>query len=261
MRGLKAGDEPRTPDKKSSKKENEDEKVAAKKVEVEKRKLEENEKESEDNSRLDLKRMRSESVSPPPDISITPVVTNIKAEPSTALVPIADDEADNIEEEADYEEEDSFDDDITSIAIKHEPINQIELYKRQQQQQQQFHPQHHQQQQSQLEQALRQPLDPYSSYQAMQQSNPLASMTSLAAMYRSQEQVTDRTVAIPGAERSRIGPGLEHYRMTSQEGKIAMDLLPEDVNNIMAQSTQPYCPLCNKDCGNFPNLRSHLQVR
>ena len=22
----------------------------------------------------------------------------------------------------------------------------------------------------------------------------------------------------------------------------------------------PVCPMCNKDCGNMPNLRSHLQV-
>ena len=29
----------------------------------------------------------------------------------------------------------------------------------------------------------------------------------------------------------------------------------------MAQSTTPICPICNKDCTNFPNLRSHLQVR
>jgi len=53
---------------------------------------------------------------------------------------------------------------------------------------------------------------------------------------------------------------LEYYKETSQEGKVPMDLLPEDVNAIMAQSTTPFCPICNKDCGNFPNLRSHLQV-
>ena len=28
----------------------------------------------------------------------------------------------------------------------------------------------------------------------------------------------------------------------------------------MSQSTTPYCPICTKDCANFPNLRSHLQV-
>jgi len=268
VRGLKAGDEPKTPDIiKSAKKDNEEPKSPVKKVEAEKRKLEETEAESQEESfKAEAKRNRQESVSPPPDISITPVA-NIKMEPSTALVPVDTNEGD-VEEEAEYEGDESFDDDMSSIAIKHEPIDQggsVEAYKRQQQQQFQQGQQHLQQ--SQLEQALRQPLDPYAGYQAaasrhasLQQTNPLASMTSLAAMYRNQEQVTDRTVAIPGADRSRIGPGLDHYRMTSQEGKLPMDLLPEDVNNIMAQSTQPYCPLCNKDCGNFPNLRSHLQV-
>merc|ERR1719273_569397 len=53
---------------------------------------------------------------------------------------------------------------------------------------------------------------------------------------------------------------LEWYRHASQEGAVALDLLPEDINSIMSQSTTPYCPICSKDCGNFPNLRSHLQV-
>ena len=47
----------------------------------------------------------------------------------------------------------------------------------------------------------------------------------------------------------------------SDEGRVPLDLLPDDVNAIMAQSTTPICPICNKDCTNFPNLRSHLQVR
>ena len=42
--------------------------------------------------------------------------------------------------------------------------------------------------------------------------------------------------------------------------QVALDLLPEDINCIMSQSTTPYCPICTKDCANFPNLRSHLQV-
>lgn len=46
----------------------------------------------------------------------------------------------------------------------------------------------------------------------------------------------------------------------SDEGRVPLDLLPDDVNAIMAQSTTPVCPICNKDCTNFPNLRSHLQV-
>ena len=47
----------------------------------------------------------------------------------------------------------------------------------------------------------------------------------------------------------------------SDEGRVPLDLLPDDVNAIMAQSTTPVCPICNKDCTNFPNLRSHLQVK
>ena len=50
------------------------------------------------------------------------------------------------------------------------------------------------------------------------------------------------------------------HLQVSDEGKVPLDLLPDDVNAIMAQSTSPVCPICNKDCSNFPNLRSHLQV-
>jgi len=89
-------------------------------------------------------------------------------------------------------------------------------------------------------------------------SNPLVSMSNLAAMYQQQQsprQAKEKTPQILPNHRP-----LEHYRETSQEGKVPMDLLPEDVNAIMAQSTTPFCPICSKDCGNFPNLRSHLQV-
>jgi len=89
-------------------------------------------------------------------------------------------------------------------------------------------------------------------------SNPLVSMSNLAAMYQQQQsprQIKEKTPQILPNHRP-----LEHYRDTSQEGKVPMDLLPEDINAIMAQSTTPFCPICNKDCGNFPNLRSHLQV-
>jgi len=89
-------------------------------------------------------------------------------------------------------------------------------------------------------------------------SNPLVSMSNLAAMYQQQQsprQAKEKTPQILPNHRP-----LEYYKETSQEGKVPMDLLPEDVNAIMAQSTTPFCPICNKDCGNFPNLRSHLQV-
>jgi len=89
-------------------------------------------------------------------------------------------------------------------------------------------------------------------------SNPLVSMSNLAAMYQHQQsprQAKEKTPQILPNHRP-----LEYYKETSQEGKVPMDLLPEDVNAIMAQSTTPFCPICNKDCGNFPNLRSHLQV-
>ena len=89
-------------------------------------------------------------------------------------------------------------------------------------------------------------------------TNPLVSMSNLAAMYQQQQsprQAKEKTPQILPNHRP-----LEYYKETSQEGKVPMDLLPEDINAIMAQSTTPFCPICNKDCGNFPNLRSHLQV-
>lgn len=89
-------------------------------------------------------------------------------------------------------------------------------------------------------------------------SNPLVSMSNLAAMYQQQQsprQTKEKTPQILPNHRP-----LSYYRETSQEGKVPMDMLPEDVNAIMAQSTTPFCPICTKDCGNFPNLRSHLQV-
>ena len=94
--------------------------------------------------------------------------------------------------------------------------------------------------------------------------SPLVSMSNLAAMY--QHQLTSPTKQFtspakhetPGFEAG--GKTLEWYRASSQEGKVALDLLPEDINSIMSQSTTPFCPICNKDCANFPNLRSHLQV-
>jgi len=92
--------------------------------------------------------------------------------------------------------------------------------------------------------------------------NPLVSMSNLAAMYQQQQQQQAQS---PRKEPSIVTPPtnqrpLEHYKTASQEGKVPLDLLPEDVNAIMAQSTTPFCPICAKDCGNFPNLRSHLQV-
>eukprot|EP00096_Caligus_rogercresseyi_P004681 TRINITY_DN1908_c0_g1_i2.p1 TRINITY_DN1908_c0_g1~~TRINITY_DN1908_c0_g1_i2.p1 ORF type:complete len:433 (+),score=116.67 TRINITY_DN1908_c0_g1_i2:112-1410(+) len=33
----------------------------------------------------------------------------------------------------------------------------------------------------------------------------------------------------------------------------------EHISNILNTSTVPICPLCGKDCANFPNLRTHLQ--
>ena len=89
-------------------------------------------------------------------------------------------------------------------------------------------------------------------------TNPLVSMTNLAAMYQQTSPtkvVSKERNVISSSQRS-----LEWYRHTSQEGSVALDLLPEDINSIMSQSTTPYCPICNKDCANFPNLRSHLQV-
>ena len=83
-------------------------------------------------------------------------------------------------------------------------------------------------------------------------------MTNLAAMYQQSSPTKlaskERNVSV-GQQRP-----LDWYRQASQEGKVALDLLPEDINSIMSQSTTPFCPICNKDCANFPNLRSHLQV-
>ena len=87
--------------------------------------------------------------------------------------------------------------------------------------------------------------------------SPLVSMSNLAAMYQ-------HNLASPTKQEKPVleagGKTLEWYRATNQEGKVALDLLPEDINSIMSQSTTPFCPICNKDCANFPNLRSHLQV-
>ena len=92
--------------------------------------------------------------------------------------------------------------------------------------------------------------------------SPLVSMSNLAAMY--QHQLTSPTKQFTSPVKQDAGAfegkTLEWYRASSQEGKIALDLLPEDINSIMSQSTTPFCPICNKDCANFPNLRSHLQV-
>ena len=92
--------------------------------------------------------------------------------------------------------------------------------------------------------------------------SPLVSMSNLAAMY--QQQLTSPTKQFTSPAKQETpgfeGKTLEWYRASSQEGKVALDLLPEDINSIMSQSTTPFCPICNKDCANFPNLRSHLQV-
>jgi len=117
--------------------------------------------------------------------------------------------------------------------------------------------------------------------------SPLVSMTNLAAMYQQQQQQQqqqqkqqmqqqlqqqqhqqqlqqqmappDPQAASSKMDTSNYHP-LEHYRQISEEGRLPLDLLPDDVNAIMAQSTAPTCPICSKDCTNFPNLRSHLQV-
>ena len=83
-------------------------------------------------------------------------------------------------------------------------------------------------------------------------------MTNLAAMY--QQSSPTKVVSKERNVMSTSQRSLEWYRHASQEGAVALDLLPEDINSIMSQSTTPYCPICNKDCANFPNLRSHLQV-
>merc|ERR1719350_1108044 len=89
-------------------------------------------------------------------------------------------------------------------------------------------------------------------------------MSNLAAMY--QHQLTSPTKQFTSPAKQEVqgfeagAKTLEWYRANSQEGKVALDLLPEDINSIMSQSTTPFCPICNKDCANFPNLRSHLQV-
>ena len=83
-------------------------------------------------------------------------------------------------------------------------------------------------------------------------------MTNLAAMYQQSSPsklVTKERTVTTGQQRA-----LEWYKQASEEGKVALDLLPVDINSIMSQSTTPFCPICNKDCANFPNLRSHLQV-
>ena len=96
-------------------------------------------------------------------------------------------------------------------------------------------------------------------------SGPLAGMSSLAAMYQQQQQQQHSQAVVKQSQKPVAGAGLHRpldwYRDSSQQGKVALDLLPEDINAIMAQSTTPACPICNKDCGNFPNLRSHLQVK
>ena len=91
-------------------------------------------------------------------------------------------------------------------------------------------------------------------------ASPLVSMTNLAAMY---QQTASSPTKVSSKERNVVSSSqrsLEWYRHASQQGAVALDLLPEDVNSIMSQSTTPFCPICNKDCANFPNLRSHLQV-
>ena len=93
--------------------------------------------------------------------------------------------------------------------------------------------------------------------------SPLVSMSNLAAMYQQQLSSPTKQFTSPQAKQETQGfegKTLEWYRASSQEGKVALDLLPEDINSIMSQSTTPFCPICNKDCANFPNLRSHLQV-
>merc|ERR1719384_2587720 len=87
-------------------------------------------------------------------------------------------------------------------------------------------------------------------------------MTNLAAMYQQHSSPTkvsskERSLSSISSAQQR---SLEWYRHSSQQGAVALDLLPEDINSIMSQSTTPFCPICNKDCANFPNLRSHLQV-
>merc|ERR1712088_1144206 len=83
----------------------------------------------------------------------------------------------------------------------------------------------------------------------------------LAPTPAQQEQTPAGESVVPvKTDPSTYSHPLEHYRQVSDEGKVPLDLLPDDVNAIMAQSTSPVCPICNKDCSNFPNLRSHLQV-
>ena len=94
--------------------------------------------------------------------------------------------------------------------------------------------------------------------------SPLVSMSNLAAMYQHQLTSPTKQFTSPAKQEAQAfeagAKTLEWYRASSQEGKVALDLLPEDINSIMSQSTTPFCPICNKDCANFPNLRSHLQV-
>ena len=99
---------------------------------------------------------------------------------------------------------------------------------------------------------------PYFPPAAYSLANPLVSMTNLAAMYQQSSPsklVSKERTVTTGQQRA-----LEWYKQASEEGKVALDLLPEDINSIMSQSITPFCPICNKDCANFPNLRSHLQV-
>uniref|UniRef100_A0A0K2UQU9 Myoneurin [Falco cherrug] n=1 Tax=Lepeophtheirus salmonis TaxID=72036 RepID=A0A0K2UQU9_LEPSM len=39
-----------------------------------------------------------------------------------------------------------------------------------------------------------------------------------------------------------------------------VNLTTDHINNILNTSSLPICPLCGKDCANFPNLRTHLQT-
>ncbi|XP_059084127.1 zinc finger and BTB domain-containing protein 14-like [Tigriopus californicus] len=39
-----------------------------------------------------------------------------------------------------------------------------------------------------------------------------------------------------------------------------LSIQQEEIARLMAQVSCPTCPICQKDCGNYPNLRSHLQI-
>ena len=68
------------------------------------------------------------------------------------------------------------------------------------------------------------------------------------------------TQSLGGESRVAVSDLVHIYTIYLHYLQVALDLLPEDINCIMSQSTTPYCPICTKDCANFPNLRSHLQV-